>query len=420
MPHISFTDRVLTTQAAVLILSFILTFDSDQTIKCWDPNSIYFLTDTKGNIAIDTPYALFSSKDIGTRQPADNLQYALLARLLMEIECGISLEHISVNSGCDNKPGVQTFEDFMDDQDAVDLCESRISYLRAVRQCFRFKRKYQRMAAVGHFGGESAVVRDLAYSIIKNIKHTKKRDPFPHTREHPRGYESRGFRWPKKSSELDHQLGMANHVPAQPLPEVAPLKEIKAELRIRTKRVQFMFDEPIVVEQDTIEAALVDSPVATIDDCELFGGEETQEAPPALYVPHVQDSRVVHIHHIITDARNRCKSARKWVTEFKKLRKKKTGLNSRHRIRVAVLDTGVDTTHPNIRGEVVEYKSFVDDDAAVDRTGHGTHIAGVILDLTTNVDLYVGKVIDSRKSEARGPIVEVSPFPAERSNWLLR
>lgn len=45
---------------------------------------------------------------------------------------------------------------------------------------------------------------------------------------------------------------------------------------------------------------------------------------------------------------------------------------------VAVLDTGIDTNHPDLRGKVVEQANFTDDPTAGDGHGHGTHVASII------------------------------------------
>ena len=47
-------------------------------------------------------------------------------------------------------------------------------------------------------------------------------------------------------------------------------------------------------------------------------------------------------------------------------------------IRVAVLDTGIDSTHPALSGKVVASVSFTENPVAYDLNGHGTHIASII------------------------------------------
>ena len=77
-----------------------------------------------------------------------------------------------------------------------------------------------------------------------------------------------------------------------------------------------------------------------------------------------------------------------------------------HGVKVAVLDTGIDTRHPDLAGSVSSKRSFVRGENVDDLNGHGTHCAGTIVGNQTlggspqygvapQAELLVGKVLSN-------------------------
>ncbi|GLH97506.1 serine protease [Phytohabitans aurantiacus] len=69
-------------------------------------------------------------------------------------------------------------------------------------------------------------------------------------------------------------------------------------------------------------------------------------------------------------------------------------------VKVAVLDSGYDPTHPALAGRVSTAANFTDEEDTVDRFGHGTHVAatvagrGAAKGVAPGADLLVGKVLN--------------------------
>jgi major intracellular serine protease len=94
---------------------------------------------------------------------------------------------------------------------------------------------------------------------------------------------------------------------------------------------------------------------------------------------------------------------------------------------VAVLDTGVDTTHPDLVDRIIGGRNFTNEgssDDYSDRNGHGTHVAGTIAASETNsgvigvapmAKLLICKVLDGNGSGDYGGIIEGIRYA---TNWI--
>jgi subtilisin family serine protease len=92
-------------------------------------------------------------------------------------------------------------------------------------------------------------------------------------------------------------------------------------------------------------------------------------------------------------------------------------------VRVAVIDSGIDATHPELADKIVEAKSFVGGSASVDHEGHGTFVAGLIAAAVDNsagvagmapsAELLIAKVV------VGGDVIDVEA-EAKAIKWAVQ
>ncbi|WP_063780584.1 S8 family serine peptidase [Nonomuraea sp. SBT364] len=95
-------------------------------------------------------------------------------------------------------------------------------------------------------------------------------------------------------------------------------------------------------------------------------------------------------------------------------------------VKVAVLDTGIDETHPDVKDKVVEARNFTDDPSAKDEHGHGTHVAATVAGVgaasgglrkgvAPGAELMIGKVLDASGSGSESQVLAGMEWAARES-----
>lgn len=93
-------------------------------------------------------------------------------------------------------------------------------------------------------------------------------------------------------------------------------------------------------------------------------------------------------------------------------------------VRVGILDTGIDESHPDLKGKVVAFRNFSEMERSTpyDDHGHGTHVAGTIaggrasgtaIGVAPGVRLVVGKIFDEEGSADEAQILDGMQWMAD-------
>ncbi len=99
-------------------------------------------------------------------------------------------------------------------------------------------------------------------------------------------------------------------------------------------------------------------------------------------------------------------------------------------VKIAVLDTGVDATHPDLKDQVVAAKNFTPAATADDKVGHGTHVASIAAGtgaksggkykgVAPGADILNGKVLDDAGSGDDSGILAGMEWAAEQGAQVV-
>ncbi|MEJ8632971.1 S8 family peptidase [Streptomyces sp. MS2.AVA.5] len=99
-------------------------------------------------------------------------------------------------------------------------------------------------------------------------------------------------------------------------------------------------------------------------------------------------------------------------------------------VKVAVLDTGVDDTHPDLSGRIAQAKDFSNSGSTGDRFGHGTHVAatvggtgaasgGSMRGVAAEAELLVGKVLDDNGYGTESSVIEGMEWAAAQDAKVI-
>lgn len=190
----------------------------------------------------------------------------------------------------------------------------------------------------------------------------------------PRGYDESGaYGVTAAASESVHALERAYG-----------LQEVSS-WPIATLRVHcIVFRLPSATERTALIAQLAHDPrVESAQPLNEFTAETTPDNSPEGVEPQLPSTDTAHPRPAWMPYNDPYAPLQRDLRELDVIGAQKTSRGGG--VRIAIIDTGVDLDHPDLRGRVVAHRNFVDTDAQQFREDrHGTQVAGVIAAVANN------------------------------------